>query len=268
MKILKFAIITCLRKTFIMPKNSIGRLVILSGPSCVGKSPLSKSLNKFYPDIFRNLQPLVLYNSRSPRPGEVESVDYYFRSREEIEALKSNEQYIVLYVRGDLQALDLEDLSERLQKGDVFFEGNPFVGRALQTNPHLEAIEKLSIFMAPLSREEILFFKHPSQSGNLKMLVTDIMRRKLLRRTRRQKIELSIQDLENIEKRASSAFTELQDARYFDYVIPNHDGEDSENWDAFYYPIGDARKTLLAFTALIRGEKTEYAEQWESDLLS
>ena len=251
-----------------MSKRSTGRLVILSGPSCVGKSPLSKALSKFYPDVFRNLQPLVLYNSRSPRPGEIEGVDYYFRSREEIEGLKSNEQFIVLYVRGDLQALDLDNLANQLKNGDVFFEGNPFVGRALQTNPHLEDIEKLSIFMAPLSREEILFFKHPDQSANLNHLVTDIMRRKLLRRTRRQKFELSIHDLENIEKRASSAFTELQDARYFDFILPNHDGEDSENWDAFYYPVGDARKTMLAFIALIRGEKTALAEQWESDLLS
>ena len=25
--------------------------------------------------------------------------------------------------------------------------------------------------------------------------------------------------------------------------LPNHDGEDSENWDAFYYPIGDAESS-------------------------
>jgi hypothetical protein len=32
---------------------------------------------------------------------------------------------------------------------------------------------------------------------------------------------------------------------------PNHDGEASENWDAFYYPLGDAREALLAFAALL-----------------
>jgi hypothetical protein len=30
-------------------KNRKGRLVILSGPLCVGKSPLAKALAKFYP---------------------------------------------------------------------------------------------------------------------------------------------------------------------------------------------------------------------------
>lgn len=41
-------------------------------------------------------------------------------------------------------------------------------------------------------------------------------------------------------------------AWHFQNVIPNHDGEDSDNWDAFYYPIGDARKTLLAFVGLLQ----------------
>ncbi len=90
------------------------------------------------------------------------------------------------------------------------------------------------------------------------------MRRKLLRRTQRQKGILSLKDLENIEKRAGSAFREVQYAPSFQYVIPNHDGEDSENWDAFYYPVGDARYALHAFAALLAGETPAHVEQWES----
>ena len=37
-----------------------GRLVILSGPSYVGKSPLAKALAKFYPELRKRLQPLVV----------------------------------------------------------------------------------------------------------------------------------------------------------------------------------------------------------------
>jgi hypothetical protein len=62
-------------------------------------------------------------------------------------------------------------------------------------------------------------------------LVTDVMRRKLLRRTRRQKGELSLSDVENVETRARSAYLELQEAWHFQHVIPNHDGEDSEHRD-------------------------------------
>jgi guanylate kinase len=56
-------------------------------------------------------------------------------------------------------------------------------------------------------------------------------------------------------------------ACHFQYVIPNHDGEDSENWDAFYYPIGDARKTLHAFVGLLRGPVPPGVEHWDENLL-
>jgi len=244
-----------------------GRLIILSGPSCVGKSPLSNALGRFYPDIKSSLQPLVLYNDRNPRPGEKEGVDYYFRSRAYIQSLEGNNRYMVLDVRGDLQALDTEELKSLLEKGDVFFEGNPFVGSILLEQAGKRQIPNLNMFMSPLSREEILFLKASDSNISLPDLVTDIMRRKLLRRTRKQKSELSLKDLENIEKRASSAYRELGMASSFDHVIPNHDGEDSENWDAFYYPIGDALKSLRAFVDVYRNESSPHTEQWEANLL-
>ena len=90
---------------------SAGRLVILSGPSCVGKTPVTKALKRLYPDLAAKLTPLVLYNSRAPRPGEQSDVDYHFRTREQVDMLRAEARYVVLDVRGDLQALDLDDLS-------------------------------------------------------------------------------------------------------------------------------------------------------------
>src|SRR5712692_6388197 len=182
-----------------------GRLVILSGPSCVGKSPLAKALGRFHPDLSATLQPIVLYNSRSPRPGERDGDDYHFRSREQIEALRDRKNYVVMDVRGDLHALDLEDLSALLNKGDAFFEGNPFIGRTLQTHPNLQDVKRLSVFLSPLSREEILFL-HNEARVSLPDFVADVMRRKLLRRGQRQKTDLSLKDLEEIERRAGSAY--------------------------------------------------------------
>ena len=240
--------------------------MILAGPSCVGKSPLNKALNRFHTQLTKNLQSLVLYNSREPRPGELDGIDYHFRSREQILALENGEHFVIMEVRGDLQALDMQQLDRDLVQGDVFFEGNPFVGEALQTHPELDEINRLGVFMSPLSREEILFLRS-QPSVCLPDLVTDVMRRKLLRRTRRQKGELSLGDLENIETRASSAYSELQKAHKFQHVIPNHDGEDSENWDAFYYPLGDARRALATFVALLTGVNAEGVETWEDSLL-
>ena len=58
-----------------MTARPAGRLVILSGPSCIGKSPLEKALGRFFPELRRQLQKLVLYNTRAPRPGELDGVD-------------------------------------------------------------------------------------------------------------------------------------------------------------------------------------------------
>ena len=246
----------------------MSRFVILSGPSCVGKGPLYSALRKFYPDLTGSLKQVVLYNSRDPRPGEQEGVDYYFRSRAKIEELAKKSGFTSANVRGDLQAIEAAGIRAILDQGqDAFFEGNPFIPAKLSELSELQEIQTLRVFLSPLSQDEILFLKDPQQRTNLEKLLPDIMRRKLLRRTKRQKINLSLKDLENIENRVASAIVELREGWKFDYVIPNHDGEDSEHWDAFYYPIGDARKALLAFAALLQGETPPGVEKWEKDLV-
>ncbi|MGA2071768.1 MAG: hypothetical protein ABSG97_10520 [Sedimentisphaerales bacterium] len=244
----------------------MGRLVILSGPSCVGKGPLHKALKIFYPQLAAKLLKLVLYDSRPPRPGEVDGVDYHFRTREYIEQLRNKDNFLVTDVRGDLQALDLDYLKDTLARGDVFFEGNPFIAAELLDMAKTQKIETRSVFLSPLSSEEIKELK-VRKDINLETFLTDVMRRKLLRRTMRQKSIPSLKDLENIEVRASSAYKEMQQAWRFDFVIPNHDGEGSDNWNAFYYPIGDARVALTSFAEILSGGNPAYARKWSEGLL-
>ncbi len=245
----------------------MGRLVVLSGPSCVGKGPLYAALKKFYPEVAGRLSKFVLHDSRFPRPGEVDGVDYHFRSRAYIESLRNKGDFKVFTVRGDLQAMDARELERKLAASDVFFEGNPYIGTGLLEMVAERRVECLSIFLSPLAREEIIELTDPQKQVALPDFLTDVMRRKLLRRTARQKTILSLKDLENIETRAGSAHGELRQAWRFDYVIPNHDGEDSDNWDAFYHPIGDARRTLLSFAGLLEGRTSAHVETWPRDLV-
>jgi len=244
------------------------RLVILSGPSCIGKSPLLKALQRFYPDLSSALKPLVLYNDRSPRPGEQDGVAYHFRPRAFLEDLRGKEGFLVLEVRADLQALEIAQVRQVLAAGrDPFFEGNPYVAEALMTSPELADVPRASCFLSPLSQEEIVYLRL-QPGADLERLVGDVMRRKLLRRTQRQKGVLSQKDLADIEARCGAAYRELHYAPSFDYVLPNHDGEDSENWDAFYYPLGDARRCLLDFAAILSGQEPRYTEKWPPSLLT
>lgn len=244
----------------------MGRLVILSGPSCVGKSPLNKALKIFYASLAGKLQQLVLYNSRLPRPGEVDGVDYYFRTREYIEQLRGMDHFLVVNVRGDLQALDLKYLKNMLTQSDAIFEGNPFIGVELLEMARSQKMECVNTFLSPLSSAEIEELKG-YKNFSLETFVTDVMRRKLLKRTQKQKSILSLGDLEDIEVRAKSAYAEMKRAWRFDFVIPNHDGEDSDNWTAFYYPIGDARIALNCFAQILSGRKSDHTEKWHQELL-
>jgi guanylate kinase len=210
---------------------------------------------------------LVLYTSRGPRPGEIDGRDYHFRTARQIGALDPEDRFRVLEVRGDRQAIDLQELRARLETGDVFFEGNPFVGSLLLSDSLVAGIAKLSVFLSPLSREEIIALREEVLRISLPDLVTELMRRKLLRRTRREKTELSAADLATIERRASSAYSELQLAWRFQHVIANHDGEDSDNWEALGYPLGDARRALRCFVSVLRGESPRCIEHWEEALL-
>ena len=62
------------------------------------------------------------FTSSGERDGEA----YHFRPREEIEGLRERENFVVMDMRGDLQALDLDELRGLLGKGDVLLVGSAF----------------------------------------------------------------------------------------------------------------------------------------------
>ena len=65
-----------------MKLNQRGLLIVLSGPSGVGKGTIRKALFEMPEQEFVYS---VSMTTRPPRPGEVDGVDYYFVSREEFE---------------------------------------------------------------------------------------------------------------------------------------------------------------------------------------
>jgi guanylate kinase len=238
----------------------MGRLIILSGPSCVGKSPLRTALERFHPELWQRLTPVVLHNDRAPRPGEKDGQAYHFRQRQEIERLRGNQDFVVMEVRGDLQAIDVIQLRKMLAAGDAFFEGNCWAACALLDLARKWDIDVRSAFMSPLSADELRYLAHEGVS--LDGLIADVMRRKLLRRTTKHKGILSLPDLQDIERRATNAPDEMRQAWRFQTVIANHDGEDSENWEGFHYPLGEARKALMAFVDVVEGRQNALTERW------
>ncbi|QXF80337.1 guanylate kinase [Rhodococcus pyridinivorans] len=65
------------------PATRRGRLVVLAGPSAVGKSTVVRLLRSRIPDLHFS----VSATTRDPRPGEVDGVDYHFVGRAEFDRM-------------------------------------------------------------------------------------------------------------------------------------------------------------------------------------
>lgn len=62
---------------------SVGRLIILTGPSGVGKGTLMRSLLQRHPELYYSIS----VTTRPQRPGEIDGKDYYFISRSKFEQM-------------------------------------------------------------------------------------------------------------------------------------------------------------------------------------
>lgn len=69
--------------------NKSGTVFVVSGPSGTGKGTIMQEYFKRYPDDNSFLS--ISATSRAPRPGDVEGVTYYFKTREEFEYLIAND---------------------------------------------------------------------------------------------------------------------------------------------------------------------------------
>jgi len=67
-----------------------GRVLVLSGPSAVGKSTVVRHLREQIPDLFFS----VSATTRAPRPGEVDGLDYHFVSAERFQELIDSGQLL------------------------------------------------------------------------------------------------------------------------------------------------------------------------------
>ena len=66
------------------------RLVVLAGPTAVGKGTVSRHIRETYPDVLLS----VSATTRPPRPGEVEGEHYYFVSDAEFDAMIERGEFL------------------------------------------------------------------------------------------------------------------------------------------------------------------------------
>lgn len=225
------------------------KLVILSGPSCVGKGPLRDALKKHHPEI-KFAEP-ILCHSRTPRFSnrtgsyEVHGRDYYFLPRGLFEQLDPR-YFLTVKIRTEYQAIDLVHLMYLFETHDlVLIEAyTTLTGELIQWAKKQKEIELdiKTVFLTPLSNAEIEE-RARKEKTTPEQIVYEVMKGKLLRRNE--------DPPDKIEVRAKCAFWEIQQAKDYDHIIVNHAGEDDlEQWRD---PLGpEASRVLAEFVQILQ----------------
>ena len=220
-------------------------LLRLSGHSCAGKTRLVEALPRYGIDIPKVLR----YTSRPARPGEFHGQDYYFMSRSFIEKLPK-EDFLVGPVRNMLQAFDLSQLENDLQRYDLLLiEIYPALWPLLLERLSERLEEKLitaSVFLTAVDPEKIRSIKDDIDKAGY---ITGEVKKMLINRGK--------DDPEDIEIRASYAAREITQAigqegkwLYSRIIHSSPEGPDGkDDWTKDNAPVGQAATAMEEFTS-------------------
>lgn len=164
-------------------------LVVISGPSGVGKDAVVKAMQKRgTPFHF-----VVTMTSRKPREGEVNGVDYFFTSRENFEAMISAGEFLeYALVYQDYKGIPKEQIRRAFASGKDVILRVDVQGAATLRRLYPEAV---LIYLIPRNEAE------------------------WLQRLRNRKTETP----ESLSLRIHTAHSELEHLSRFDYVVVNAD---------------------------------------------
>ena len=162
-------------------------LVVISGPSGVGKDSVVKALKeRNYPMHF-----VVTATSRPPRPGEVNGVDYFFMSKQEFEQMIADDELIEhSLVYNDYKGIPKQQIREALASGK---------------DTILRVDVQGAIKVRKLCPEAVMIFILPHNA--------DEWYRRLANR--------NTETPENLERRLSAARDEMNQLDVFDYLVIN-----------------------------------------------
>ena len=144
--------------TQVLPMNSsadpkqcqtAGRLIVLTGPSGVGKGTLVRSLLQSHPELYLSIS----VTTRSPRPGEINAKHYYFVSHEQFDMMIAQEQLLEwAQFAGNCYGTPRQQVEEKIQQGkSVLLEIELEGARQIRTS----FPQAMRIFILPPSMQEL-----------------------------------------------------------------------------------------------------------------
>ena len=132
-----------------MSREKTGMLIVLSGPSGVGKDSVLKLILKERKDLRLSIS----YTTRLPRSGEVDGVDYHFVSKQEFEKLIDNGEMLEYATYcGNYYGTRSFEIDKELESGNSVILEIEVQGARQVIKKRKDAV---SIFIVPSSVEEL-----------------------------------------------------------------------------------------------------------------
>ena len=127
----------------------LGKLIVLTGPSGVGKGTLMNEILNRYPELHYS----VSATTRSPRPGEINGKNYNFISRSQFEQLVTQGEFLEwAEFAGNCYGTPREAVFNQIQAGKLVLLEIELAGARQIRNTFPSA---LSIFILPPSFAEL-----------------------------------------------------------------------------------------------------------------
>ena len=124
-------------------------MVILSSPSGVGKTTLTKKIQQKY----QSFKISVSHTTRSPRSNEVDGIDYHFISKKKFEELiKSNKFYEYAKIFENYYGTCKRSVDNDIVKNDIIFDIDWQGTKQLSKFKNLKLIK---IFLITSNKEEL-----------------------------------------------------------------------------------------------------------------
>lgn len=127
------------------------RIIVISGPSGVGKGTLIQKLFDAHPDAFAFT---VSHTTRAPRPGEIEGTNYFFVNTSQFSDLVSQGAFVEHATFGGNQyGTSQRTISDQIAKGRVVVLDIEMHGvKQMKANPSIDA---RYIFISPPNFEAL-----------------------------------------------------------------------------------------------------------------
>ncbi|MGB3403687.1 MAG: guanylate kinase [Microcoleaceae cyanobacterium] len=126
-----------------------GQLIVLTGPSGVGKGTLVQSLLQRHPQL--NLS--VSVTTRSPRAGEIEGKDYYFVDSDRFEEMIEQQELLEwAEFAGNFYGTPMRPVLDKIQAGESVLLEIELIGARQVRKTFPQAMQ---VFILPPSLEEL-----------------------------------------------------------------------------------------------------------------